>query len=305
MLKYTLKDILFIQKKVTKKNGYIPENVFEIILSLSSQVSAPEYIKTPVFPLPQKKTILLTDKQHAIVKKSNNKTSAICTIRLNLNKLTDKNKQEIIPRIISLIETADASELSVVIFQIASTNRFYSEVYAELFSEIIRKNALPTIQTELDKNLQSFLSLFRQVEFIDARENYDAFCENNKNNEKRKAVAAFFLNLMEIGIVAETAIWEFFHMLLTQLCHFVFEEKTPNYKNQVDEITETVAIFWSSKSFQNFAINQEIVFAIPSLDKQTDIVSLFMVLGSLKNKTHPNISNKSIFKFLDILENKK
>ena len=71
----------------------------------------------------------------------------IDNIRSELNKITDKNfvdKRDKIMDIINNVITnnstpEDINRVSTAIFDIASTNRFYSKMYADLYSDIITK----------------------------------------------------------------------------------------------------------------------------------------------------------------------
>jgi hypothetical protein len=69
----------------------------------------------------------------------------IDNIRLHLNKITDKNYEDISNKIFDSINnliqnnisSEDMSKLSTIVFEIATNNRFYSKIYADLYSELL------------------------------------------------------------------------------------------------------------------------------------------------------------------------
>jgi len=167
-IRYSLDEINNIMFKGF--NFIMPDETLKIISELALQVGSPDYVKTPVF---QKKEnpmkIEPTNKDFSNKKSKRNKVIEIIndedwetlrtfqstkieeknginveidTIRIYLNKLTDKNYIDMRNKIIEIIDklieenitTENMLHLSSTIFDIASTNRFYSKIYADLYS---------------------------------------------------------------------------------------------------------------------------------------------------------------------------
>ena len=72
--------------------------------------------------------------------------------------------------------------------------------------------------------------------------------------------------------------------------------KENNKKNEVDEITENIAILYSKRIFDSCSSTTD-----QKIDGElfTDIVHR---LSLCKVKTFPSLSNKSIFKYMDIID---
>ena len=102
------------------------------------------------------------------------------------------------------------------------------------------------MKTTFEINLEKFTDLFNNIEYVDPNINYDKFCEINKINEKRKSLAAFYLNLMTNGVITKTQIMEITRNLLAQLYNFISQD---DKKNEVDELSETVAILYKKDFF--------------------------------------------------------
>jgi hypothetical protein len=219
-------------------------------------------------------------------------------IRSYLNKLTDKTYGDIVLKITVVLDTIicdnnnnaeDVSKVSLAIFEIASTNRYYSKIYADLYSAIITK--YDVMKYDVDKSLSKIMDLFNVFEYVDPKVNYDKFCEINKNNEKRKALCSFFVNLSINGIIPNKTITNVTRNLLYQIYTFILQE---DKKNEVDELTENVAILYK-KDFYSNECDYELI------DGQT-IIQVIEKIAHSKVKDYKSLTNKTVFKFMDMID---
>jgi hypothetical protein len=247
--RYTLQDfsnIIF--------NGFdisLPDETLKMIGDLTSQVGSPTYIKTPTFhkvemgdrerPSSQQEKKKKRIKQVEVLNDEDWETLRsfqatkmvqkegldieIDLIRSCLNKMTEKNYGDQCLQIVDILNRLSFEDMTKVgnaIFEIASNNRFYSKLYADLYTELISK--FVTMHTIFEKNLQVFLEIFENIEHANADENYDEFCRVNKNNERRKALSSFFVNLTINRIIKVEKIIELNHQLLDNVMKFIKEE---------------------------------------------------------------------------------
>jgi len=223
----------------------------------------------------------------------------IDSIRAYLNKLTDKNYIDICNKICEVIDKLvsenitleNMTHLSSCVFDIASTNRFYSKLYADLYSHLSTKYDL--MKSTFENNLESFTALFNRIEYVDAKENYDKFCEINKINEKRKSLAAFYLNLMNNGIIPKKTIMEITRNLLSQVFAFLTQE---NKKNEVDELTETIAILYKKEIYEDDNGDDYVLI------EGFTISELIEKIAKSKVKDYKSLTNKTLFKFMDLID---
>ena len=215
-------------------------------------------------------------------------------IRSSLNKMTDNNYQENCKNIIGLldiiIEKSSQEDILKVfnqIFEIASNNRFYSKLYADLLSKLICKYTI--MRSIFEKNFDTFLELFTTIEHSNADEDYDKFCKVNRDNERRKALSAFFVNLTSNEIISKEKLLSLFVNLLNQVYYFI---KMDNKKSEVDEIVENISILYNKKLVDD---------CTEEIDGKS-LTQIIKELSSCKAKTYPSLTSKSIFKFMDILE---
>jgi hypothetical protein len=308
-------------------NYELPSAILNIISELSLQVGSPDYVKTPVFQ--KRENMMKTENvdRESFKKKKGNKhmevvndgdwealrsfqstkieekvgiNAKIDIIRTHLNKLSDKNYIDIRNKIIENIDimfsentnVEDLFRVGSIIFEIASTNRFYSKIYAELYAELITKYEV--MKTIFQENLEKFTALFNTIEYVDPNVNYDKFCEINKTNEKRKSLASFYVNLMMNGIIEEKKIKTITRNLLAQIYNFINEE---NKKNEVDELTENVAILYKKELYKDDDDSDD----YEKINGNT-ISDIIEIIANSKVKNFKSLTNKTLFKFMDMID---
>jgi len=231
-------------------------------------------------------------------------------IRTSLNKISNKNydthRDTILNSIIELdnavkaitVDDEEQSEIKTqeennelikvanAIFDIASNNKFYSEIYANLYKELIDRFEI--FNKIISKYLDQYLDSIKQIKYVDSNEDYNKYCENNKLNDKRKAMSAFIINLMKKQIIEKEKVLD----IILLLQNLVFEYiDLDNKTNEVDEITENIFIFstMSATEFGNIA-------------EWDNIKSNIVKCSQYKAKEHKSISSRAIFKYMDILD---
>jgi hypothetical protein len=304
----------------------LPEDTLQKISEIALQVGSPTYIRTPVFNKKEREVTNVNTSAGGgggpgtVMKKRRNRNNMesnhedwdtirtfqstkieqkegvdaiINNVRLNLNKLTDKNYSEYKTKIIELIPQNNLEEIKqigIIIFEIASTNRFYSKMYADLYCELIEK--FEEMKSTFLECFEKFIDLFNNIEYVDASVDYDMFCKNNKDNEKRKALSTFFLNLMTNGMLTKSQIINILVILLNQINTYISQD---NKKNEVDEITENVAILYTKEIMESEELKE---FTI----KNVAVSDFIELIANSKTKSYKSLTNKAIFKFMDMNE---
>jgi len=339
-MKYSLENFNSIQLNGFKFD--FPDHTLKLISELALEVGSPNYVKTPTFqkkvnPLKLNENSEQNDKnkiggniygnssEREITKrKKGNKSMEIINdsdwetirtfqttkieqkvgfeaqidvLRSHLNKLTDKNYIDIRNKIIEAIETMtnegiandEMLKLGTIIFEIASTNRFYSKIYADLYSDLINKYSM--MKEIFEENFNNFMDLFEVIEYVEPSVDYNKFCKINKDNEKRKSLAAFFVNLMNNNIISKEKIVSIVRIMMSKIYNFINEN---DKKNEVDELTENIIILYKKELFDG-SITYELI------DGMT-INQLVEKFAHSKSKNYLSMTNKSIFKFMDLID---
>jgi len=237
--------------------------------------------------------LLRSFKTTEMKKETDDAKKKILKIKELLNKTTKNtylsNKEGIINIIKNIKEeNPDAlKNIGLLIFEIASSNKFYSEIYAKLYHDLI--NSFDIMRNICFEHFSSFLILFETIEYVEAEEDYIKFCETNKVNEQRRAVARFFVNLMLENVIESELIINLILSLQDKMLSLLdIENKT----KVVEEISE--AIF---------------VMVIPGKKelckwktKWANIQKTATYMTTLRCRDKPSLSSKVIFQNYDIIE---
>ena len=329
-LRYTLEQIEDI---VFKGFDYrVPDDVMEKISNLAMQVGSPDYVKTPIFK--KRENPMKVDPETSATnpvtkefpkKRKGNKAMEVLndedwdsirtfqttkieaktgidadfdSIRATINKMTDKNYSdmrnkiiEIIDKLVSENSEANLSGIGENIFDIASSNRYYSKIYADLYSDLSSRYNF--IKEQYLQNLNKFTDLFNNIEYVDSNVNYDRFCEINKINEKRKSLAAFYINLMYCGVISKDEIMSITRNLLAKIYEYISIE---NKKNEVEELTETIAILYKKDLYE-----KDHVVAYEKIEGFA-ILEIIEKIANSKVKDYNSLTNKALFKFMDLID---
>ena len=216
-------------------------------------------------------------------------------IRILLNKISDKNyqtnKDSIIQKIKECVEadedTNNIKKVVTVLFDIAKSNKFYSEIYAKLYKELI--DSFPFFNETIVPFVNQFMDSLNTLVYIDSSVDYDGFCNYNKMNENRRASMAFIVNLMKNNVELPIHILDIVTHFQNLAIKFIDEE---NRVNEVDEITEVLNI---------------VILMIYEIYKTDDkwineILPNIKMFSMFKIKEKASLSSRSIFKYKDIVD---
>lgn len=209
-------------------------------------------------------------------------------IKILLNKLTEKTFHDILSQIDKIVSeiTDEKDKIGNLIFEIACTNRFYSQLYTNICSFLIKKYDF--MKEIFYITYENYIEMFDKVEYIDPTVNYDKFCENNKLNEKRKTMSLFIVNLVKENILKKEDIKKLFISFITKIIEW---KQDSSKKNEIAEITENIFIL-------NNLFSTEIT--IISIQNKT-IYEWFNEFSKYDLKEYPGITSKTKFKYMDIL----
>jgi hypothetical protein len=143
------------------------------------------------------------------------------------------------------------------------------------------------MKTILSAKLNTDIHIFNDFEYCSPDKDYDKFCNNNKTNEKRRALSLFYVNLMLQKIIPSTKIIAMITELQTNLTDYIKKENNANIAEELSELL--------------FGLITTGVSALKTLPEWTRIVEDIKTISTMKAKSEPSISNRTIFKHMDIL----
>jgi len=306
MTRYTLSDFNNILENSIILQ--LPEETIKIINNLAIKVGAPEYIKTPQF----KNRLLTINRRKKKVTEINNEDwetirsfqttefkkkdgieNNIQLIRKYLNMVTKntylKLKDNIITEIKSIyLIDKDLTNICNEIFTIIISNILYSDIYAKLYKDLICE--FDIFHEFLIEKFNNFESLFQTIEYISPENDYNKFCENNKKNELRRSTCVFYINLMKENIIDSKKLGLIILNLFIILDEWI---STTTKKNELDELSEILNIM---------IINGYTYLVDSNNDIANQIYNNIIKITKIKCKNEPGITNKCIFKHMDMLD---
>ena len=222
-------------------------------------------------------------------------------LRNYLNKISTKTYENLKTNIMTTIneimgnygyekteeQHADIQKIVNFIFDTGCANKFYSELYAKLYKELIE--TYPVFREIISPFIEKYVESIREVRYVDQNKDYDGFCENNKKNDKRRATSAFIMNLYANGILDVGIIFDIFTQFQSMAIEYI-DDATKT--NEVDEITENIFLMCSMGA--NLLKNEPIWIS--------DILPNIYKFATFKMKEKPGLSSRTIFKYKDLVE---
>ena len=225
------------------------------------------------------------DKKEGLEKKIND-------VRICINKMSAKNydlqRDAIFAFILEINQEEDSESLEKIantIFDIASTNKFYSEMYARLYRELI--HVYPIFQKVMDVFLHKYMDSLQEIKYADPNVDYDLFCVYTKQSDKRKATAQFIVHMMREKILSQEYILSVISDLIKKVREYM---DTDGKINEVEEITELVNIF----------VSQSNTFIVLT-DSWSESVNIIREFAKYKLKEKKSLSSRIIFKYTDLV----
>ena len=210
-------------------------------------------------------------------------------VKASLNKLSVQNyeveKNTILDSMEPIFEQENGESVLInTIIEIACINHFYCKFYVKLLGEMFSK--YPSLNELFIKYdiIESYKTKLNQIEFIDSDVDFNQYCLNNKNNDKRKGLCKFITELIEYQIYDEQNIYDLFNFLFQLL------EKNQDNASLLqinEEIIENIYVLVSN--------------SIDIIKEQEYMDNIKTKIFESKNKKiYKGISTRITFKFMDI-----
>jgi len=220
-------------------------------------------------------------------------------VRIALNKISASNYDKQRDIILGLINgyfelgeeertEANTRRISKAIFDIASTNKFYSEMYAKLYKELVESHSV--FRDLLEDMLEGFIQSLNSIPvYVDPDSDYDGFCVYSKACEVRKSTSTFIVNCLKTGLVE-------YHRVVDVVVEFVnyvdAKRQEDGFSKCVEEVVENIYIIATLCSSE--------LSRIPKW--KNEVLPKIQLFVKEKGNGFPSMSNRAAFKFMDLLE---
>lgn len=313
-----------------KQQGFdyeLPNKTIQVINKIAKLVGSPHYIKTPIFKRhnydnkqprqhnkynkKRKQVKELSDEEWEMLRKfektklqkhKDNFEKELNKLRILLNKLTDKTidsiKDEFFEKMDNLLNELNENDLIRLvesIFEIASSNQFYSAIYAQLIKELIERYDVfySVFETMYNSSIETLMNTLKyKISKREKNDNYNELCKNNLENDKRKSISKFLANLVKEDIIESDDYIIHINELIELLLNNMKEKNKNELNESISNILYEILITCCKTLYQHDETEtQEII------NKIIDITET-----KPNSKSNPSLSNKCLFKLMDIID---
>lgn len=222
---------------------------------------------------------------------------SISEIRILLNKLSNKNfetqKDIILKKVDEFIDECDEEDddssiekYAKSIFDMVSTNKFFVDMYVDLYSCLMTNHQI--FSDIMSTAIAGFKNTVDNLVYADPETDYDAYCVYNKSNDNRKAFTVFMMHLFKMNKVDEDTVFNILDHFLEMTHRFISME---GKRNEVEEITENVYLM----------VNKNVATLSASIRWNYSMQTI-IELSQLKTHEYPSLTNRAVFKYMDIIE---
>lgn len=218
-------------------------------------------------------------------------------VRIALNKMSASNYEKQKDAVLELvgsyfgsgdsgINAADTERISKAIFDIASTNKFYSEIYAKLYVELAQRHAV--FRDLIAGFVENFSKNVGALTYVDPDDDYDGYCLYTKSCDIRKATTTFIVNCLKRGIVGPDKVFAIIRE--NQVCIDTWMLEDGKTK-EVEEIVENMFIVLTLAKDD-----------LKQAGEWARVIHKVKVLAKTKGKSQVSWSNRAAFKMMDLAE---
>jgi hypothetical protein len=218
-------------------------------------------------------------------------------IRSLLNKISNKNFETQKVLILNSIREClnedteitqdDKHKIAKMVFDVVSNNKFFSNLYTELFKEL--STQFDIFQKIFEDSIVEFKNSINTIHYIDPNTDYDGYCGYIKINDSRRASSAFIVNMCKNGVVELDVVIDIMEEFLKKTLEYIdLENKT----NEVEEITENIFVLVS--------MSQDILES--SVRWKEGILTTLHQISKMKTKEHSSLTTRMVFKYMDIID---
>jgi len=215
-------------------------------------------------------------------------------IRMMLNKLSKHNlstqKTTIVDKITETFKLHDDDseenqKLGKCIFNLLCNNRFLSDVYSELYVDLVGN--IDFFGDILDNYIVDVKTSLNNIVYIDPDDDYDGFCDCNVINEERKSKSVFLIHLMKQNMISNQSVIDLIINLQNNLVKYITEDEKVHI---VEETTENI-----------FLLVTEARMVLKDDEMWKTIIEPNIIkFASLKAKDFPSLSSRCVFKHMDM-----
>jgi hypothetical protein len=173
-----------------------------------------------------------------------------------------------------------------LVFDVASSNKFYSSIYAQLYKELIDR--FPIFEKIFQDSFKNYLTRYDNIGCVTEKDDYEEFCMQNQQNTQRRAFTSFIVNLCKKNIISNK---ELFDLCWKLQCTFDTSILKEDHKPLCEELCENI-----------FIIMTEGYECLKNEDRYASLNGKMTIIKNTKVKDVKSLSSRSLFKYYDMID---
>ncbi len=218
----------------------------------------------------------------------------VSELRTLINKLTNANYEQHHIRIIQtvrdyyampdMVSEENTAKLINSMVDIMCSNKMYTDIYAELYREIL--DEFDDFRAPMMTMINGMIAQ-EPVLYVDPDLNYDEYCKYNKHMDRRKNATTFAISCVKHDMIECSELLRLMHWYLSEITRIASDADNDKV---VEEYAELIFILVSRGS----------TMMLECVDEWNSACSIIAEYSAKKAKTMPSLSNRAVFKFKDI-----
>lgn len=297
-------------------NCILDKNVISNVQAIADQVGAPEYVRTPQFAKKEisnqgrdqgrrrnnKHSHELSDEAWEAIRKfettqlhkSEGIDKSIDQLRKAINKISDKTyatlSEQLIQELRNIAENGTAenkNKAATILFNIASTNTLINGLCARLYAQILPE--FEFLRPPVTECLRNFATSYAAIVYVNPENDYDGFCNNNKINQNRRAIAKFIINMYKQSVLDDDSVSDAIEAIGVAVTKYLLDSDCET--GILEELLETV--------YDLLSVDIKIIKQLKGWSKLKEAITA--VTKAQVNDTR-SLSHRARFKAMDILD---
>ena len=159
-------------------------------------------------------------------------------IRNSLNKLSANNYENQSTNIVENVgKCEDKVKVMETIYNVACSNKVFSELYAKLYKELCSK--YECFAENISTMLETYQNKVTNILYKDPNLDYDQYCAYTKNNDNLRSSLVFYINLFKHDLIKRDSLVELIIFLLELMeTNKIIEDR----RNEMEEFVEQLFI---------------------------------------------------------------
>ena len=217
-------------------------------------------------------------------------------IKIEINKITNKNFNNIENNLNELIKNLDNLELIEkeniykFIYNLLSKNNFNSEINCKLLKNLLH---IEDFNKEVISKINNYNKIFDSELFnyhlCNVEQDYDNLCKYNESKDYRINYTNFFKDMFLLDIYDNKVLFENIFFIQDKINSF---KKNINYKNELIELSQHIFTF----------LSKNIILKINNYEEFKQIVVNLENIKNANLKENEGLCNKVKFQHMDILD---